>query len=405
MESSPQGREIRTLDGNAGAIISRGNEITTLGEQMISSAAMLKDIADGASGQKGLAVDKLKEVVGDCHEELSLAGERYKPTGPVLVTYGNVVSEVQPLIKTAVHNCEADWKTYQSKQNAIFDARIAHYPTPAPTEIAGGADPVDPRKEAVDDAQGLAEAAYGDWSSEARIFDSHYDTWEAAFNKAAEEIGEATDGGIKDSKWDDLDGFVAGALEVLKWVGLALAVLGVIIGGPFIAAIAAIAAIATLILTIYSFARGNSSGWDLAFAIVGVIPFGSMGKLFSGNKAGFFHDMAGGLTSTAGRADIVGDFAAMGQGFSSGFAGQTGNLAKVFHGFKGGVANWASRDGAGLSNMMTRLFMGKTADELFDPATIGSAAHGLDGLSITLGTWQTQLGLVTTMVDHLAPSE
>lgn len=405
MESSPQGREICTLDGNAGAIISRGNEIATLGEQMISSASMLKSIADGASGQMGLAVDKLKEVVGDCYEELDLAGKRYKPTGPVLVTYGNVVSEVQPLIKTAVENCKADWKTYQSKQNSLFDARIASYPTPVPTEVAGGADPVDPRQEAVDDAQALAAAAYDDWTSEARIFDNHYDTWEAAFNKAADEIGEATDGGIEDSKWDDLDGFVAGALEVLKWVGLALAVLGVIIGGPFIAAIAAIAAIATLLLTIYSFSRGNSSGWDLAFAVVGIIPFGSMGKLFSGNKVGFLHDMAGGLTSAAGRADIVGDFAAMGRGFSSGFAGQGGNLARVFQGFKGGVADWASRDGAGLSNIISRLFAGKSADQLFDPATLGSAAHGLDGLSITLGAWQTQLGHVQTMVGYLEPSK
>lgn len=395
MDHSPKGRDIAPLHGDAGTIVSRGNEVTTLGEQMVSSAAMLKDIADGASGQKGLAVEKLQEVVGDCYEELKLAGERYKPTGPVLVTYGNVVAEVQPLIKTAVQNCEADWNTYQSKRGAIWDAQTAHYPGSPLIDDPSVPDPADARKEAVADAQGLADSAYGDWESEARIFDTHYDTWEAAFDKAAEDIGDATEGGIQDSKWDDLDGFVAGALEVLKWVGLALAVLGVIIGGPFIAALAAIVAIATLLLTLYSFSRGNSSVLDLVLAVVGVIPFGSLGKLFNGNKLGFADDMLGGLLTSGGRANIVGDLRAMGSGFNAGFAfASGGNVSKFFSGLNGGRANWMSRAGDGFDNIMSRFMTGSSADALADPNFIGSAIDGMDGLSIFSGTLVTHLGRI-----------
>lgn len=405
MDDSPKGREIKTLDGNAETIVSRGNSITTLGEQMISSAALLEAIADGASGQKGLAVEKLQEVVGDCHEELKLAGERYKPTGPVLVIYGNVLAEVQPLIKTAVANCEADWKTYQTKQSGVWDAQMAYYPTVPAAGCEEPEDPADARKDAVEDAQGLADSAYGDWKVEAKIFDTHYDTWEAAFDKAAQDIGTANSGGIEDSTWDDIDGFVAGALEVLKWVGLALAILGVIVGGPFIAALAAIAAIATLLLTIYSFARGNSSALDLVLAVVGVIPFGSLGKLFSGNKLGFLDDMAGGLLTSGGRANIIGDFRAMGSGFNAGFAfAQGGGIQKFFGGLNGGRANWMSHNGGGFNNIMMRLFTGRSSDELFDPNFLGNAMHGMDGLSIFSGTLVTHFGRIDTitgMTSHI----
>lgn len=399
MDASPKGRDITTVDGDAETIVGRGNDITTLGDQMISSAAMLKDIADGASGQKGLAVDKLQEVVGDCYEELKLAGERYKPTGPVLVHYGTVLAEVQPLIKTAVENCEEHWGTYQSKKMGVWDAQYAFYPTPPAAEGEDAQDPADLRKDAVEDAQALADSAYGDWEADAKTFDTHYDTWEEAFDWAAEEIGEATSGGIEDSKWDDLDGFVAGALEVLKWVGLALTVLAVIVGGPFIAALAAIAAIATLLLTLYSFSRGNSSVLDLVLAVVGVIPFGSLGKLFSGNKLGFLDDMAGGLLTTGGRANIVGDFRAMSSGFNAGFAFAQGNgLSRFFGGLNGGRANWMSHNADGMGNVLSRLFTGRSADELADPNFLGNAQHGMDGLSIFSGTLITHMGRIDQLV-------
>src|SRR5690554_2367332 len=139
MESSPKGRDIGPLYGNAASIVSRGNAITTLGDQMITSAAMLESIADGASGQEGLAVEKLQEVVGDCYEELKLAGERYQPTGPVLVTYGTVIAEVQPLIRTVVQNCEEAWETYQTRQSAVWSAQTAYYPAP-PADAGEDAD-------------------------------------------------------------------------------------------------------------------------------------------------------------------------------------------------------------------------------------------------------------------------
>jgi hypothetical protein len=399
MDSSPKGREIKELVGTPETIISRGNAITELGEQMVTSAALLKSIADGASGQRGLAVDKLQEVVGDCHAELKLAGERYKPSGPVLVTYGEAVAELQPLIRTAVSNCESKWETVTAKRTAVWDASTDFYLPPADDAPEDAKTPAELREEAVGDAQDAADDAYDKWDEQADIFDEHYDTWEKAFNKAAEDLTDATEGGITDSTWDNIDGFVAGALEVLKWVGLGLAILGVIIGGPFLAALAAIVAIATLLLTLYSFARGNSTWGDLAFAVIGVIPFGSLGKLFGGNKLGFADDMLGGLLTQSSRLDIVSDLGRIGrmpQGFLTGFGRANGFFPGIARGLRGGFMQWAGPNGAGAGNMLSRLMTGQNMAHWGD--------DGLDGLSVLGSVWgdggvKTVFGIPDTLLD------
>lgn len=375
MDNSPGGNEIEYLKGNGDKILDRGKDIRRLGRQMISSAALLKSIADGASGQRGLAVDELQDVVGDCHEELKLAGERYKPSGDALVTYGQAVIDLKPLIKTAVDNCEAEWKVVVSKRSAV--SSVPFYTLPEPGETPPAADAEAPnifeeRQEAIKEAQGEADKAYEDWAAEARIFDTHYDTWEAAFLLAAEELDDATKGGIKDSKWDDLDGLVAGVLEVLTWVGLGLAILGLIIGGPFIAALAAIVAIATLLLTLYSFSRGNSTWGDLAFAVIGVIPFGSLGKL-KANKLDFLHDMVGGI----GKGEIVAELGRVGHGITTGFGRAGGFFPGLARGARGGMLAWAGPNGMGGMNVLSRLMTGQNMrhwgnDALAAPSILGS---------------------------------
>lgn len=158
-----------------------------------------------------------------------------------------------------------------------------------------------PEAEAQADADRAKQAAYDAWLEEANAFDAEYDTWEAAFERAASNVGEVLDGSIEDGFWDKVDGFVAGTLEVLKWVGLALAIAAIIVGGPLIAALSAIVAIATLALTIYQKARGDTGWKEVILATIGVIPFGSLGKM---GTAKFADDALGGLLTGAGRSAI-----------------------------------------------------------------------------------------------------
>lgn len=390
MERSPKRREIDVVTGTPATIISRGEQVTELGEQMISAADLLQSIADGASGQRGLAVDTLQEKVGECHVDLRKAGDRYRPTGPVLVAYGEALEEVQPRIRGNVADCESLWRAYLASAEAETDARPGvRLPDLVPPTDAEQA-VRDDEDEAYADAQAATAAAYEEWRAEAERFDANYDDWEEAFERAASDIRGATEGNISDGFWDDMDGFVGGVLEVLKWVGLAVTILGVIVGGPFLAALGAVLAIATLLLTVYAFSRGNASGWDLAWAIVGVIPFGSASKLFSGDKLGFLDDMVGGLGTVAGRSRITGELGGIVHGLTTGFSRGGGFLPGVLRGARGGWMAWTGPNGRSGVDVLTRLMTGKRMDDLVD-----SGRHPVD---IVLGLWKHQAGWTKRIV-------
>jgi hypothetical protein len=362
MEDSPKGREIQELEGDAGPIHSRGQEIADLAAMMDGAANHLQDLADGKTAQKGLAVDKLREVVGDAHEDLRKAADRYAPVGPALKDYAAVLAEVKPLLNAAVGRCEEEWGNYQAKSGAVFDAGMTP-PTEEPEDAPDDFDPMEARNDAVEAAEAAKATAHQAFVDEAEVFDGHYDDWVEAFDEATQKIKVIHEGNITDSRWDDLDGFVGGVLEVLKWVGLAVAVLGIIIGGPFLAALGAIIAIATLALTIYAFARGDAGVLDLVLAVVGVIPFGSLGKLFSGNKMAFLDDMFGGLLTGAGRGAIGTELAGLAGAFSRGFSRGGGGLAGLLRGSRGASNFFLGSNGRGVENVIARLFTGSRINE------------------------------------------
>ncbi|RAZ33085.1 hypothetical protein [Microbacterium arborescens] len=377
MAPSPRGREISVVTGDAAAVVRRGGEIEDLGAQMIGAAGVLEAIADGADGQRGLSIEKIREVVGEIHEELRLAGERYEPTGAAVREYGESLSDVQQSMRPIVERCQAAWDAYvRAQQNYDETAGSAPlFPSPTPDDPGPSAAELAHER---DVAQALTAQtnAHAEFVAEAETYDSAYDTWESAFELAASRIGTATSGGIQDSGWDDFDGFVEGALVVLQWVGIALAVAAFVIGGPIIAALGAIVALVTLGLTLYKAGRGNSDPFEIAVAVIGVIPFGSLAKFAGGARSGFTavgSDLIGGLGTTAGRTDFALAFSRFGDTFST---------ARTF-----GAGGWTSfttamRGSSAMDDVAARL-MGH-----------GFAANANDALST--GGW----GVVGTVAGH-----
>ncbi|WP_344339891.1 hypothetical protein [Agrococcus versicolor] len=357
MDQSPGNRDIEKVSGEADVIMERGTQIETLGQLMASSASELEDIATGTTTLRGKAVDKLKEGIGEAYVELRNVAQMYEPTGPVVHAYGVALDDLKPKINTHVDTCETLWSTYDS--------------LPGDREGRGtgglfGPDEGSPEaaeQKAEDDAK---QEAYEAWETEAGLFDDDYEDWEAAFDLAAERVGTILDGSLKDSKWDMLDGFVADMLTVLKWVGIAVAVLGMIIGGPFLAALGAILALATLALTVYQVLRDDAGLTELAFAIVGVIPFGSIGK----GGGAFLDDMLGGfpkggLSGFARNAgDFAGSFSAFGRGFSRGLGQGGGLLNSLNRGIAGMQGNAGRFADGGFVNALTRLATGQNGSDL-----------------------------------------
>lgn len=273
MESSPKGRVIEYVDGSPDGIIERGDKIKTLGGKMLDSADILEAISTGAleyGGQQGKAIDKLRDTIDDSYTTLRKAGELYQPVGPVIGDYGRELQSVQPLIRSAVDDCEDLWVAYQNEPGDKDGSLVP--------EADGGflgigghdADSPEAQKEA--DKNLAALQAYNDWHQRAEDFDTHYDTWEDAFDTAVDGISDEMAGAIEDSFWSTLT----------DWLEIAALVVGIaalIIGGPIAAAVALAVGAALLIATIVSYTKGERGKWDIALAAVSILPLGKLSSL------------------------------------------------------------------------------------------------------------------------------
>lgn len=272
MDRSPAGREIRRIQGDAAGIEARGAEMETLGAEMRESAALLRSIVDGARG-KGYSIEDLKDDVGDLHVDLGRAGERYEPSGRVLRHYGRTLGEVQPTIDDVVETCDELWARYTAARDAHADA-AARPPAPdaTPEQLSAG-------EEAVAGLRSDRERAYDAWLVEATRYDAPYDTWDAAYETALSGLEDANERGVSDSFWDDALPVIEAISTVLAVAGVVLAVLAIVVGAPLFLLLGAIVGIAALATTIWKVARGRGGAFDIAMAVIGIIPFGRLAKL------------------------------------------------------------------------------------------------------------------------------
>ena len=200
-------------------------------------------------------------------------------------TYGEKLADVQAAMRTIVRDA-ADAKS-------LLDQKRSAATTAASTaDNAPDVDPTDATavernrqlREAASSAQTAAGDAEDDLDAQYALFDTQWDVWDDAYEAALRGINDATDGNVSDNWTDNLAGVVEVVLEVLTWVGVALAIAALIIGGPFVALIAAIVGVIALVGTIFLYAKGRKGLGDVIWAVVGVLPFGKLGKLFQSGK-------------------------------------------------------------------------------------------------------------------------
>jgi hypothetical protein len=223
------GHRVEVLEGDAAGIVARGREIEDLGEQMIGAADILREVGDGATEERGRSIERIRSEVGDAHEELRKAGERYKPTGGVMKSYGEKLADVQAAMRTIVRDA-ADAKTaLDQKPSAAASAASA-------AEDAPDADPSDAtaveRNRRLQESAATAQTAAGNAEDELdaqyALFDSQWDLWDEAYETALRGITDATEGNVSDDWTDNLAGVVEVVLEVLAWAGVVLAIAALI---------------------------------------------------------------------------------------------------------------------------------------------------------------------------------
>ncbi|WP_406029840.1 hypothetical protein OG801_16490 [Nocardioides sp. NBC_00163] len=295
MDSSPKGREIKTVEGNPSGVIERGNAIERLGEMMSSCADELAMIAahDLANGEMdGKAVEKLQEKIGDSHGTLREASQLYRPVGPIIAKYGEELQQWQPLIRSQVDTCQDLWAKFDSMEGAP-----THLPGAGPKEGS-------PEAQQEEDAEEAKDQARKDWENAAETWDGYYDSWEDAYDAAVSGIGNEMSGKIEDGFWEVLDDIIA----VLEIVAMVLFVAALFIAGPLAAIAMAVSALVLLARTI-QFCAGKCSIVDLGLAVLDVIPFGKFGKMADAvgalTDAGKFAKFSAAYKAAGGVGDAV----------------------------------------------------------------------------------------------------
>ena len=272
---------VHVIEGDAQGVIDRGREISRLGRQMIGAAGVLSAIADGATEEKGRSIERIKEEVGDAHDELKLAGERYKPTGTAMTTYGQALSGVQANLRPLVTEIENAKRQLEAKIDAAHDAETA-------ADDSADYDPTDTAAQGTHDANRWQAREAGIAAGNAQIhfdgllddFDTQWGVWDEAYEAALNAIEDATEGNVSDSWTDNIADLVQIVVDVVTVIGLVVTIAALVIGGPILALIAVALAVVVLLGTLVLYDAGRATGGDLAWAIVGVLPFGRLGSLF-----------------------------------------------------------------------------------------------------------------------------
>lgn len=249
------------------------------GAVMDEAAATLKSLAD-LEGWTGEAAKKFAEKAGEAHSDLGKASEKYTDAGSALSTYAEEVNDARL----------ATWKAVQAAEQAEKD-RLNNQTS----LLKDVDDPSDDLKDKDEQRDKDHTAAVGALDQAKKDLEAAMTALGTAASNAASRINKASEK-FKDSKMDNIKGFVAAAIDVLNVIAIVILAVIVIVlivatcGGFLGVVLAAGGLIATLMtigtvvgaailaLTIVQVAMGEGDLGDIALASLGVIG-GPLGKI------------------------------------------------------------------------------------------------------------------------------
>jgi hypothetical protein len=279
MRSPHGGHELRQLDGNAGDIWQRGDDWVKLGMVMEHTAGELTAIGD-SSVHKSKGTEKLGEMARESADDLKQAAVRYKDTGTVLRTYANALETAQSWLRRKMDDVEAAERAYQSALDAKSEAVSALNALNGAAPQGDDAADRTAAENDVNSASGTLTGAKEERDALWTEFDQVFETWSDAYDDAVGGIQKAMDSaGNNDGFWE----FVDSALKVITIVLIVLSVIALIIGAPLTGLLGLVILGLTLLsvgLTLLQFAFGKATLSDVAWSLVGLLPFG-IGKILS----------------------------------------------------------------------------------------------------------------------------
>jgi len=249
------------------AVIKHYQEIA---EMMTTQAALLKKIGDGDETLlKGEAADAMRKRARESHEALGKAAGRYEDVHSALQTYRPKLETARSETGTALREAE-DAAAAQKGAEGMPDPVNEKRPDDAPPLTDEQQNESRNRSNKIDAAKGDLEAA----KTRARNAMAALDV--AAQDAAAKIKENWGDDGLNHSWQEKLRHnfmkFLKGLVEVLGWIGMALAVIAMII--PGLGALAWVAlgvAVVGLLGSVVLAATGEESWMGVVWGVIGVV--------------------------------------------------------------------------------------------------------------------------------------
>ncbi|GAA2231149.1 hypothetical protein GCM10010413_31260 [Promicromonospora sukumoe] len=244
-----------------------------IAETMTTQAALLKRIGDGDETLlKGEAAGAMRKRAQESHEALGKAADRYEDVHAALVEY-------QPALETARSKTGEALDDAEKAARALATAEDMS--DPVNEDRGEDAEPLtDTEKQASEDRATAISGAKGTIEAAKTVARNAMTALDVAAEAAATKIKENWgDDGLNHSWQDALRArfmkFLKGLVEVLGWIGMALAVLAMIIPGlNALAWVAFGVAVAGLIGSIVLAATGEESWMGVIWGVIGVLTAG-----------------------------------------------------------------------------------------------------------------------------------
>ncbi|MGO1393055.1 hypothetical protein [Agrococcus casei] len=284
--TSLRGNPVMELKGDPWATETIGQQMKDIGEKMTEASRFMNRLRSNTDAMQGKAIEKLRDNVDDSTALLGPAGELYEGVGEALRLYGDTVSGFQTAMNSYARDTIDKYNTFMSLPGSVPNVCTPYDQPGARTSTADPGSDAAELEAAQDEAKGRAYTAFTEAGA---LYDEKYDSWWEAWDTAQRTIGNEFTDELKDGFWE----FLSELRDILGWVALAVGILALIVGGPFVA-IAFVIGAAMLAISLVRLFEPGANFWErlglVALDALAILPLGKLGMLFGPNRnvAGFF---------------------------------------------------------------------------------------------------------------------
>ena len=267
------------VPGDPGAVSREAAQLSSVAEEIQGQVARLRAIADGASVERGLHVEKLKTAAGDVAGQLGKVVGRYQKTSSALSGWAPELDYAQGQSLKALA---------KAKEAAGQQAKYSQ-----PVTRPAGKPETAAEKQADQARKRGLEAANADLAAARGMLDAATSYRDEKARAAATAINDAINDGVADSWWDTFKSFIDKYAWLIKDICTGLEILATVLavvclfipGLDIVDALLLAAFGATLLATLGRgalAATGNGSWLDFGLDVLALATFGASSILSSG---------------------------------------------------------------------------------------------------------------------------